>query len=99
VTLDFLQAAETDYAESIAYYEQQRDGLGMEFAAEVKRALNRILQYPDAWTALSANTRRCRLSRFPCAVIFQIRQDMLLIVAIQNLHRNPVSWETRINPS
>jgi hypothetical protein len=97
VIIDFLQAAEAEYIESIAYYNEQRDELGLEFAIEVKRALNRIMQYPNAWTPLSANTRRCRLNRFPYAVLYQIRPESLLIVAIQNMHQNPVSWKARIS--
>jgi plasmid stabilization system protein ParE len=97
VTLDFLQAAEADFTESIAYYEQQQYGLGMKFATEVKRTLSRIMNFPTAWTPLSPNTRRCRLNRFPYAVLYQLRSEAILIVAIQNLHQDPVSWKARLS--
>jgi hypothetical protein len=94
--LDFLQTADAEFAEAIAYYNLQSEGLGLEFAAEVKRALSRVLQYPAAWTLLSRRTRRCRLSRFPYALLYQVRPDMILVVAIQNLHRHPDSWKSRL---
>ncbi len=94
--LDFLQTADDEFAETIAYYNLQSEGLGLEFAAEVKRALGRVLQYPTAWTQLSARIRRCRLNRFPYALLYQIRSDVILVVAVQNLHRHPDSWKSRL---
>lgn len=94
--VDFLHAAEMEFTESIVYYNQQHEGLGLEFAAEVKRAMNRMIRYPNAWAPLSQNTRRCLLNRFPYAILYQIRSESILIVAIQNLHQNPSSWQTRV---
>ena len=94
--VDFLQAADDEFAEAIAYYNLQSEGLGLEFAAEVKRSIGRIIQYPTAWTPLSKRTRRCRLSRFPYALVYQIRDRLILIVAVENLHRRPDSWKRRL---
>ena len=94
--VDFLQTAADEFAEAIAYYTLQSEGLGLEFAVEVKRGLSRILQYPAAWTPLSKRTRRCRLNRFPYALLYQIRPDLILVVAIQNLHKHPDSWKSRL---
>ena len=94
--VDFLQTADDEFVETIAYYNLQSEGLGLEFAAEVKRDMGRILQFPTAWTPLSKRTRRCRLNRFPYALLYQIRRDMILIVAVQNLHKHPDSWKSRL---
>lgn len=67
--VDMLSAAEAELLEAIAWYNEQGEGLGFEFAAEVLRTIQRIVQYPDAWGALSRRTRRCRTNRFPYAVI------------------------------
>lgn len=45
----FLPPAKGEFTEAISYYNDQSEGLGYEFAAEVKRTLERIVQYPDAW--------------------------------------------------
>ena len=96
--VDFLQTAADEFAEAIAYYNLQSEGLGLEFVLEVKRGLGRNLQYPAAWTLLSSRTRRCRLNRFPYALLYQIRSDLILIVAIQHLHKHPASWKSRLKP-
>ncbi len=96
--VDFLDAAESEFLEAISYYNGESEGLGYEFAAEVNRAIGRISEYPNAWTQLSKRTRRCRTNRFPYGVIYQIRSDMILILAIMHLHRDPESWKDRLLP-
>ncbi len=41
--------AELEFAEAVEYYNQESEGLGFKFAAEVKRTLERIVQFPKAW--------------------------------------------------
>lgn len=94
--IDFLDPAGAEFIETIAYYNLQSDGLGYEFAAEIKRTMERILQFPNAWAPISKRTRRCRTNRFPYGLIYQIRSDSILIVAVQNLHKHPDSWKSRL---
>ena len=92
----FLPPAKDEFTEAIVYYNIQSEGLGYEFAAEVKRTLERIVQYPDAWFKLSKRTRRCRTNRFPYGVIYQVRKETLLIVAVMHLSREPETWSSRL---
>ena len=94
--IEFLDPANDEFVQAIAFYNVQSEGLGYEFAAEVKRAIARIIQYPEAWTPLSKRTRRCRINRFPYGLIYQIRTDTILIVAVENLHQHPDSWKSRL---
>ena len=96
--IDFLDPADAEFIEAIAYYNLQSEGLGYEFAAEIKRAIERILQYPNAWAPLSKRTCRCRTNRFPYGLIYQIKSDTILIVAVQNLHKHPNFWKSRLKP-
>jgi hypothetical protein len=81
--------------EAYSYYQDQKVGLGDEFIKEVMAAINRIRINPYAWSALSQRTRRCLLNRFPYGVIYQIRENTILIIAIANLHRYPAYWQNR----
>ena len=94
--IHFLESAEQEFLAAITYYNQQSEGLGFHFALEVKRTLERILQFPKAWISLSKKTRRCRVKKYPYGIIYQIRQDRILIVAVMHLHRHPDSWKSRI---
>ncbi len=92
----FLTPARDELRDGIQYYELQRNGLGRDFRDEVRAAIALIREYPLAWQSFSANTRRCILRRFPYAVVYQIRESEILVVAIANLHRSPEYWADRL---
>ncbi len=91
-----LEVAEIELMEAVKYLNEQSEGLGFEFAAEVKQTINRIIQYPNAWTTISQRTRRCRTNRFPYGLIYQIREDMILIIAVMHLRKHPETWKSRL---
>jgi plasmid stabilization system protein ParE len=95
--IEILSAAEDELADAISYYNEQSEGLGYEFAAEIDQTFARILQFPDAWFPLSPRTRRCRAKRFPYGVIYQVRSDIILVVAIMHMRRHPDSWKKRLS--
>ena len=92
----FLGPARDEFRDSIRYYNAQRKGLGSEFRDEVKVAIKLIQKHPEAWHPLSERTRRCLVNRFPYGVIYQVRDQEILVVAIAHLHRKPDYWVDRI---
>ena len=93
--IEVLACAEAEFTEAVAYYNQQLPGLGDEFATEVKAAFARLATFPGAWPVFSARSRRCLVNRFPYGVLYQVRQDTLLVLAIMHLHRDPRRWDER----
>ena len=75
--VDFLAIAETELVKAVSYYNGLSEGLGDEFAIEVKHTITRILRFPEAWASLSARTSRCCTKRFPYGVVYQVRGDTL----------------------
>jgi len=96
MTVQFLDEARAEIREAIAHYDEQRPGLGDEFLIEVQRAAGRIASFPNAWPMLSRATRRCRASRFPYGLVYQVRADHILIVAVMHLHRRAGYWRDRV---
>lgn len=94
--ISFLTVAEQELIETVLYYNAQCPGLGFEFAAEVTHTLTRIAKYPLAWHKLSKRTHRCRTNRFPYGIIYQIKKDYIIIIAVMHLHRKPEVWQERI---
>lgn len=94
--ISFLDAAQSEFDDTMDYYEEQRSGLGFEFAEEVEQALERVNHYPEAWSPLSSRVRRCLVNRFPYSVIYEVRSEMIIIVAIQSHHQKPEGWRSRI---
>jgi mRNA-degrading endonuclease RelE of RelBE toxin-antitoxin system len=96
VNVRFLSIAEIELDDAIAYYEEKDNGLGLRFLLEIRNTVERIVAYPEAWNPLSTNARRCRMKVFPYGIIYQIRHNEILIVAISSLHREPGYWKDRL---
>lgn len=94
--INVLSCAEEEFAEAVAYFNEQCPGLGYEFAADVKAAFSRIAAFPEAWPTLSRRARRCIVNRFPYGVLYQVRKDSILVLAIMHLARDPKTWQDRL---
>ena len=95
MTYSFHPAARTDLNQAVDYYENCQSGLGSEFLDEVEAAIERILQFPEAWGKLSDRTRRCLTNRFPYGLIYQTQENHIRIIAIAHSHRHPQYWVDR----
>jgi plasmid stabilization system protein ParE len=95
----FHPDAKEELNRAAEYYEQFQPRLGLEFAEEVYATIARIIQYPEAWSILSKNSRRCVVSRFPYGVIYQIKSHVLRIIAVAHLNRRPGYWKERLKQS
>lgn len=93
----FLPPAVSELQEAIDYYNHQQEGLGTEFRDEVYRTVGRILEYPNAWARLSRRTRRCRTHCFPYGLVYGMVGDMVLILAVAHLSREPMYWKNRLS--
>ena len=95
MTYSFHPEARTDLNEAVDYYENCQSGLGSEFLDEVEAAIERILQFPEAWSKLSQRTRRCLTNRFPYGLIYQTQKNHIRIIAVAHSHRHPRYWVDR----
>ena len=89
----FASSAEAELRDGAIFYERAEAVLGVVFINEVEAAVARIEAHPEAWTALSPRTRRCRTHRFPYGLFYQIRRDEILVVSVMDLRRDPKRWE------
>jgi len=97
MTLTLLDVAQSEIDETFDYYESQQLNLGYRFISDIEDTISRIKQFPKAWHPLSTNTRRCLTTHFPYGIIYQIKEDYILVIAIANLHRKPNYWSNRIS--
>ena len=87
--------AEREFDNAVEYYEDCRTGLGMEFAREVFSAIERATRFPEAWSRLSENSRRCLVNRFPFGVVYRIESGCIQVIAVADLRRRPAYWRDR----
>jgi len=92
----FHPEAEAEFIAAIDYYESREPGLGSDFAIEVHSAIGNILSFPRAWPVLEDDMRRCLIHRFPYGVIYSQDEDVIFILALMHLHRDPDYWKDRL---
>ena len=90
--------AQYDIETAALWYEQQREGLGARFVAELDHVLGRIGSHPLQFPIVEAPVRRGLLRRFPYAVYFvaESEDDRPAILAVLHQHRAPDAWRTRL---
>ncbi len=96
MTVRFHRLAAREYRAARAWYEQRRLGLGAEFAAQVDRAVARIVSQPDRWPVFRGPFRRVRIRRFPYALYYCVDPpDAILILAVAHAKRRQGYWLRR----
>ncbi|MEO5913364.1 MAG: type II toxin-antitoxin system RelE/ParE family toxin [Luteolibacter sp.] len=97
MTYRFLTPALAEVGEAAEFYEDRVTGLGADFLDEVDAAIDRILQFPEAWGRLGEEFRRCNLRRFPFSMIYSIENDQeIVIVSLFHQSREPRSWRENL---
>lgn len=91
----FHPEAELEFNISIDYYEECRNNLGLEFANEVYKTIQRILSFPNAWQTLNGDVKRCLTNRFPFGIIYYQQNNQIIILAVMQLNRKPNYWKDR----
>jgi hypothetical protein len=92
----FHPEAEAEFLDAIEYYEGCKPGLGYDFAIEVHSTTENILSYPNAWSILEDDIRRCQIRRFPYGIVYSRDGDVIFVLAVMHLHRAPDCWKTRV---
>ena len=93
--VQFHPEAEAEMIEAAAYYETHQRDLGRRFLTSVQDALNRIQVNPLLYSVVEGDVRRCLTRTFPYGVLFQVRPDKCVVIAVMHLHRDPDYWKKR----
>lgn len=83
-TLIVRAEAEADLAASKLWYEEQHEGLGARFIAEIDATFHRIEANPLAFSLVRARLRRALLT-----------QQHIVVVAVLHAARDPRLWGKR----
>jgi toxin ParE1/3/4 len=104
VRIEFHPEAAHEVDAIIDWYEGQRAGLGPEFFAQLGRDLQTIAEnprmsppWPDA-RARAQDVRRLIMGRFPFALPYIVREDLVVVLAIAHVRRRPEYWLKRTKP-
>ncbi|MCP4130992.1 MAG: type II toxin-antitoxin system RelE/ParE family toxin [bacterium] len=93
----FDEIAQNELHDTIVFYELEVSGLGEKFREEIKKSIERIINYPEAWSVEIGDVRKYLLHKFPYKILYSIETDYIYIIAIAHLHRRPNYWIDRFN--
>jgi hypothetical protein len=90
----FNESAKLDFREACGFYNDQRPGLGYEFAMEVGLAISVIREAPNRWPLIDDAIHKYRLDRFPYAILYRVlSKELFEIIAVFDLRARPGSWK------
>ena len=90
--------AEVDLAKAKDWYDGVREGLGADLVLCVEHALDRILEYPQAFPAVMPGVRRAVVRRFPYGIFFRMNDRRIEVEAIFPLRADPARLADRLHP-
>lgn len=91
----FHPDADAEFLAAIDWYEDRAVGLGADFAVEIQAGIQRAVAMPEAWPRMGGDVRRVLIRRFPYGVVYALREEGLLVLAVMHLRRSPGYWRER----
>ena len=83
----FSTQATIELSEAIAWYENQKPNLGLEFLDAVEQATSKIAETPDRFPSNKLPIRHFPLRRFPFTIFYQAYDNQVHIAAIWHQKR------------
>ncbi len=93
--INISEAAEEDVREAFLWYEDKKEGLGMEFKLLFSQAVESIQSNPLKTQVRYANIRVFFLDRFPYGIHFKVTDHDVLIVSVFGTKEHPKKWTKR----
>ena len=90
--LKFASRAAREIGEAFDWYEAQSQGLGSEFELAFELQLKRLEQVPFMYGEIIPGVRRTLLPRFPYAVFYTVKNDLVHVLAVIHHARHPQRW-------
>lgn len=90
------ESAKIELANAFEWYEVQQKGLGKKIAQALDITKKRISLFPEVNSEISNGIRRALIRGFPYGLIYSVQEDVIEIIAVAHLHREPMYWGGRI---
>ena len=93
--LVFHPDVETEISASYSWYQDQANGLGVDFINELESSYDAICELSNTWPKFKKGFRRFLLSKFPFSIIYKSDGNIVYVVAVMHNSRKPGYWLDR----
>jgi toxin ParE1/3/4 len=87
--------AAREVQEAFDWYEENSEGLGLEFLRAVDAGMAGIKRNPLASPTMYQDIRRALLRKFPYALFYIVKEERIIVLACFHAKRNPIDWMRR----
>jgi plasmid stabilization system protein ParE len=91
----YLPLAREELNEAASFYGARVPGLGAAFLDDVDRSIEMMCGNPRIGAAAGRTFRKLLVRRFPYSIIYALRDEELVIVAIAHQRKRPGYWRRR----
>lgn len=85
--------ADLDIESVFQWYENEQQGLGLEFLDELRATYGRVIDGPLKYKELRSGIRRALVKRFPYAIYFAVEGDVIVVLTVLHASRDPAEWQ------
>lgn len=89
--------AENDLKEAFSWYEDKRQGLGYDFLLHIDAGIRFIERNPEIYPPEYKETRKYLVKRFPYKIIYLVKKERIIVLAVIHGKRRPNVIKKRIN--
>jgi toxin ParE1/3/4 len=87
--------AEAEAEEARQWYAGKNPAAAKRFVASLRAAMGLIREAPERWMEFEPGVRRVMLKKFPYAVVYAVKGDRVLVLAVMHFSRHPEYWHGR----
>ena len=92
----FHREAREEYVQAAQDYAAVSPELGGRFYDEIERLIAEVCQWPEAYRCIRPPVRRHFSTTFPYGILYENKPNVVRILAVMPLHRDPDYWVHRI---
>jgi plasmid stabilization system protein ParE len=89
--------ARAELHEAFAWCEEKQAGLGYQFLYAADAGIDRIRRHPGMFPSIGGSVRKALLRRFPYAVLFEVEDTRITVIAVYHGCRRPHGWSDRLS--
>ena len=95
-TVRFHPEAEAEMIAAAQFYQERADGLGVRFLESVQTVVRHISNFPQSARVVRGRSIRGSVAKtFPYSVVYCVRSDEIVVLAVAHHRRRPGYWKTR----